>query len=205
MRNLLMAGVAALALCAASPVLAQNADAGAAIGGSAGATTGAVAGGVVGGPVGAVIGGFAGAVIGSEVGVDAATVDYAVANPIEPIYVDGPVDLGYELPAGTVIQQIPSDPTYGYVYINNRVYIVDLVSKQIVQSPAYAVPANTITYVEANPSASVIIEGPVSAGYEVGSDVELVAIPEDPSYSYIYVNDRPALVDNSSRVIVWVK
>jgi hypothetical protein len=206
MRKLLLASVAILALSAASPVLAQdNATTGAAIGGTAGATTGAVVGGLVGGPIGAVIGGFAGATIGAEAGVSTATVDYVTANPVEPIYLDGDIAVGTALAGDVVVTDVPSDPAYGYVYLNNRVYIVDKASRKIVQSPGYIIPSKTVTFVEANPTPSITLNGDLAAGVTLDNTVTLNPIPEDRSYSYAYLNDRPVLVDNSSRVIVWVK
>ena len=66
----------------------ENMDTGVAAGGA----TGAIAGAVVGGPVGAVVGGFAGAMLGAAASVPEPAVDYVVANPVEPVMIEG--DLG---------------------------------------------------------------------------------------------------------------
>ena len=31
------------------------------------------------------------------------------------------------------------------------------------------------------------------------------SIPDSPGYGYVYVDDRPALVDLGSRTVVWVR
>lgn len=209
MKKLLLASVAVLALGATSPSFAQmsndDADGGAAVGGAAGGAAGAGVGFLLGGPIGAVIGGFAGAVIGAEAGIEATTVEYAAANPVEPIIVEGGVDVGYVLPAEVTIHAVEGDPTYGYIYANNRVWIVDNASRELVYSPGYTVAQTSADFATGNPTTSISIEGDVAAGFVVPQDVELVAIPEDPSYSYVYINERPALVDNSTRAIVWIQ
>jgi hypothetical protein len=206
MNKILLTSVALLAMTAASPVFAQsNADTGAAIGGTAGGASGAIVGGMVGGPIGAIVGGFAGAVLGADAGVSTAAVDYAVANPVEPVYLEGPVEVGGTLAGDVVIHDVPGEEAYGYAYVNNRVYLIERSSHKIVHSPAYIIPEKTVTYVEANPATSVTVEGDLAAGLTLDDGIELNAIPDDSSYSYVYINDRPALVDNSSRVVVWVK
>jgi hypothetical protein len=206
MNKIVLTSVALLAMASASPALAQsNADTGAAIGGTAGGASGAIVGGMVGGPIGAVVGGFAGAVIGADAGVSTAAVDYAVANPVEPVYLEGPVEVGSTLAGDVVIHDVPGDKAFGYAYINNRVYLIERSSHRIVQSPGYIVPQKTVTYVEANPATSVTVEGDLAAGLTLNDSIQLNPIPDDSSYSYVYINDRPALVDNSSRVVVWVK
>jgi len=206
MKKLLLASVAVLALGAVSPGFAQSdADAGAAVGGAAAGATGAGVGFLLGGPIGAVIGGFTGAVIGAEAGIEATTIEYAAANPVDPIVIEGDVDVGYALPQEVTIYPVESDPNYGYVYANNRVWIVDNTSRELVYSPGFTVRQSSADFAIANPVESVTLEGDVTAGVVVPQEVELVAIPDDPTYSYVYVNDRPALVENNSRTIVWVE
>lgn len=204
MKKLLLSGVAILALGLATPAMAQSN--GAALGGAgAGGATGGTIGFLLGGPVGAIIGGFAGAVIGSEAAVSAESVAYAGNNPVDPVYIDGGVELGYVVDSGIEIYPIEGDPTYGYFYANGRVYIVDLTTREVVQSPGYAVSERAIAYVEANPSASVQVSGTVAPGYVIEGDVAFQSIPEDPYYSYVYVNERPALVDPATRTVIWVR
>lgn len=209
MKKLLVASVAVLALGAASPSFAQmsndDADGGAAVGGAAGGAAGAGVGFLLGGPIGAVIGGFTGAVIGAEAGIDAATIEFAATNPVQPVIIEGGVDVGYVLPAEVTIHTVEGDPNFGYIYANNRVWIVDNATRELVYSPGFTVAQTSADFVTGNPTASISIEGDIAAGFVVPQDVELVAIPEDPNYSYVYINDRPALVDNSTRTIVWIE
>ena len=160
MKKILLASVAALSL-AAMPAFAQDAvvgveqssdaDAGAVVGATGGGATGAVVGGMLGGPIGAIIGGFAGATLGAEAGVQASSVEYAMAQPVEPIYFDGSADVGYVVPADVNIYPIEGDDQYGYVYANDRVWIVDLQTRAFVQSPGYLVPQTSADFVVANP------------------------------------------------------
>ena len=213
MKKILLASVAAISLAAALPVMAQDtvvgveqssdADEGALVGGAGGAAVGASVGAVVGGPIGAIIGGFAGATLGASAGVQASSVEYAMARPVEPIYFTDSVDVGYVVPADVNIYPIEGDADFGYVYANDRVWIVDLESRTFVQSPGYLVPQTSADYVVSNPIDPVELEGDVVVGYVVPESVELVRVP-DSSYSYVYVGDRPALVDTNTRVIVQI-
>ncbi len=165
MKNLLLASVAVIALGApafAQTTVTTDADTNATIGATSGGVGGAALGAVLGGPIGAVVGGFAGAVIGAEAGVEASTVEYATANPVDPIYIDGSVDVGF------VVSQPVADYAIG------------------------------------NPVGSVTVDGDIVVGTVLPGDVEINAIPDSPTYSYVYVNDRPVLVENSSRTVVWV-
>lgn len=215
MKKILLATVATISLvtAAALPAYAQdvvvgveatdNEAAGATIGATGGATTGAVAGGLVGGPIGAVIGGFAGAVIGAEAGVATASVDYAEANPVEPIYFQGTADVGYVLPADVVVYPIQGDPAYGYVYANDRVWIVDLQSRALVQSPGYLVPQTYSDYVVANPVDPIGVTGDVVVGEVLPDGTTISTIP-DSHYGYVYIGDRPAMVDTTTNTVIWI-
>jgi hypothetical protein len=205
MRNLLLASVAILALGTA-PAFAQSndADTNAAIGGSVGGTTGAAAGFFIGGPVGAVIGGFTGALIGSEAGVNATTIDYASNNPVDLVTIESGLEIGSVLDDDIDIYPVEGDDEFGYIYANNRVYIVNLESREIVQSPGYLVPRETIDYIEANPVASISFDGELTTGLEVGDDVDIIAVPSNPSYGYVYVNDEPVLIDLGTRRVIYL-
>ena len=203
MKKLLLASVAALSLAAAVPAFAQDADAGAVVGATGGGATGAVIGGIIGGPIGAVVGGFSGATIGAEAGVAASSVDYAMAQPVEAIYFDGTADVGLVVPAEVTIYPIEGDDQFGYIYANDRVWIVDLETRTLVQSPGYLVPQASADFAVNNPIGSVNLDGDIVVGYVVPADVELTQVP-DSSYSYIYIGDRPALVDSSTRAVVWL-
>ncbi|GHA27758.1 hypothetical protein GCM10007989_24560 [Devosia pacifica] len=203
-KSLIAASAAVLAF-SATPAMSQTAeDGGAVVGGAGGGAAGAGAGFLLGGPLGAVVGGFAGALIGSEAGVAATTIDYAANNPVEPIIVDQ-AEIGYVLPETVTVHQVEGDPNYGYVYANNRVWIVDNNSRELIQSPGYLVQQTTADYVLANPVDSVAVDAEISAGYTVPQDIELIGVPDQPTYSYVYLNDRPVLVENGSRTVIWVE
>jgi hypothetical protein len=202
MKKLLLASLAIVAL-GTVPSLAQSSG-GVAVGGSAGGATGAGVGFLLGGPVGAAIGGFAGAVIGAEAGVEATSVEYAAVHPVAPIYVQAPVSVGYVVPPEVAIYPIEGDPAFSYIYLNNRIWLVDNQTRTLVHSPGYLVTQSSADFATANPIGSITVEGDVVVGYVVPENVELITIPDDPAYSYVYLNERPVLVDNATRTIVWV-
>ncbi|MHA6692077.1 DUF1236 domain-containing protein [Devosia sp. A369] len=207
MRHVLLASVAVLMLGATFPAFAQDngdADANAAVGGVAGGAGGAALGFIIGGPIGAVIGGFSGATLGAATGVAASTVEYAGLHPVEPVYLDS-VDVGFVVPPDVAIYPVEGDDNYGYIYANNRVWIVDLQSRALAMSPGYLVPQAAADYAVANPIGSVNMAGDVVVGYVLPSDVELIPIPESPTYSYVYINDQPVLVENGSRTVVYLR
>jgi len=176
-----------------------------AAGAAAGMTTGAVAGAVVGGPVGAVIGGFAGALIGNSAAVPEPAVQYVIANPVEPVALDMEIREGVVIPETVSLTPIPDQPDYAYVYTNDRPVIVRMSDRQVVYSPGYVLPQQTITYVESNPVEPVTLEGEVRVGATVPADVELRPIPDNPRFSYVYLDRGPAIVEPGSRTVVWVR
>lgn len=108
---------------------------GAAGGGVAGAATGAVAGAIIGGPVGAAIGGIAGAATGSIAGSIAdptpEVTTYVRSNPVDPVYLDGEVVVGAQLPPSVEVYQVP-EYEYRYVYVNGLPVLVEPESRKIV-------------------------------------------------------------------------
>lgn len=205
-KKIFLAGAAVLSLMSAVPAYAQGSeDAKATVGGAAGGAGGAALGFMVGGPVGAVIGGFAGAVLGAEAAVPEQTIVYAGQNPVQEVYVDGDVKVGTAVPQGVQVYPVAPTPQYGYFYANNRVYITDANSGNVVYSPGYVVPQDAVTYVEANPTASVTFSGDVVAGATLDGATTVTPVPNYPGYGYVYINDRPALIDMGSRTVVWVK
>jgi hypothetical protein len=72
-----------------------------------------------------------------------------------------------------------------------------------VQSPGYVIPKKVVHYAQSNPTTSVTISGNVAPGYRVERSVKLGRVP-DSAYSYVYITGEPALVDNSSRTVVWI-
>lgn len=203
MRKLLLAGTALLTLTMALPAYAQDSDAAAGAGAAVGATTGGTIGFLLGGPVGAIIGGFSGAVIGGT--VSEAAVTYAGNHPVEQVYLDADLDVGVKVSSDVTLYPIEGEDDLSYFYANGRVWIVATSSGEIVASPGFVVPETAVAYVKANPTASVTIEGDVAPGFVVAGDVDVVDVPEARGYAYLYVNDRPALVDARSRTVIWIE
>ena len=197
MRKSLLIGAALLGLSVAMPAYAAG------VGAATGATTGGTLGFVLGGPIGAIIGGFSGALIGN--GAEDATITYAGTHPVEQVYVDDNVNVGYKVTSSIKVYPIEGDDAHGYFYANNRVWIIDRSSGEVVASPGYVVPEKAVAYVKAHPTASIKIKGKLAPGLVVDSDVTLADVPEARGYSYVYIDDHPALVDAGSRTVIWVE
>lgn len=205
MRKILLAGAAIAALGIGPAIAQEDAEEKRTFGAAAGATTGAIAGAVVGGPVGAIVGGFAGLVLGAETAVPEPAVQYVVANPVQPVPFEGELVAGAPVPETINVYEIPDYPDYGYVYLNNRPVVVDMNNRQVVYSPGVIVPDQTVTYVEQNPIDPVTIDAEITTGSIVPPDVELIEVPDQPSYGYIYTESGPVLVERGSRTVVWVE
>lgn len=211
MRKILMAG-AALALIGATAAHADDRDK-EVLGGTAAGTAGAVAGGVVGGPVGAVVGGAVGFAIGAEAAVPEDARVYVVENPTPPVVLEGQLTADTRFDETVALTPIPEHPDLAYVYVDNRPVIVRTDSRQVVYAPEVEttasissdIPETTITYVERHPLEPVMLEGPVEAGVVVPETVQIVEVPDNPSYGYIYVDERPVLVDRGTREVIWVR
>ncbi len=66
-------------------------------------------------------------------------------------------------------------------------------------------PDEVRSYVVANPTSPVIVEGDIVDGYAVPETVTLAPVPSNPEYGYFYANDnRPVIVNNSDRRVVYV-
>jgi hypothetical protein len=203
MRKFILAGAALLTLSTALPAIAQSNDAATGVGTVAGATTGGTIGFFLGGPLGAIIGGFTGAVIGGS--VSEAAVVYAGNHPVEQVFVDTDLDVGVKVSGDITLYPIEGEDDLSYFYANGRVWIVSTSSGEIVASPGYVVPETAIAYIKANPTTSITIDGDLSAGFVLDADVELVDVPDARGYAYVYVDDRPALIDVRSRTVIWVE
>lgn len=211
MRKILMAG-AALALIGATVAHADDRDK-EALGGAAGGAAGAAAGAVVGGPIGAVVGGVAGFAIGAEAAVPEDARVYVMENPTPPVVLEGEVTADTRFDDTVVLTPIPDHPDLAYVYVDNRPVIVRTDSRQVLYAPDVQttasispdIPEATITYVERHPLEPVVLEGPVEAGVVIPDTVQIVEVPENPNYGYIYVDQRPVLVDRSSREVLWIR
>lgn len=210
MKKTLLASVAVMSLALSLPAMAQtsgtvDANAGATIGATGGAAGGATLGFLAGGPIGAVIGGFAGAVIGAEAGIETSTIEYVGNNPVEPVTIQGSLDVGATVPNGVTIYPIEGDENHGYFYANGRVWIVELASSTVVFSPGYVVSQSAADFAINNPVDPINAEGDVVVGYVLPDSVSINQVPDSQFYGYVYVDGRPALVDSSTRTVVWVK
>ncbi|MGR6433099.1 DUF1236 domain-containing protein [Rhizobium sp. PAMB 3182] len=67
-------------------------------------------------------------------------------------------------------------------------------------------PQKVITYVETQPAPPqpVVIQQPVVVGKPIPQTVVLTPVPEDPTYSYAFVNDQRVIVDPNTYVVVGV-
>ncbi|MHB2266687.1 DUF1236 domain-containing protein [Aliihoeflea sp. PC F10.4] len=204
MRKFLLA-TAAIAALGVSAAQAQTNDEARGFGAAAGGTTGAIAGAAVGGPIGALVGGFAGTVIGAETAVPDEVVGYVVENPVPTVTYEGEIDAGVMIPAEVEVMQVPDYPEYGYVYVNGRPVLVEYESREVVYSPGYVVPESTVTYVTEHPGDTVVIDGGVTTGAILPSDVEVIEVPEDPYYGYVYTDTGPVLVERGTREVIWVE
>lgn len=196
MRKSLIIGVALLSLTAAMPAYAAGAGA------TTGAATGSTLGFVFGGPIGAIVGGFSGALIGS--GTEDAAVTYAGNHPVEQVYLDGDLNVGYKVTSKIKVYPIDGDDAHGYFYANNRVWIVDRSSGEVVASPGFVVSEKAVTYVKEHRTPSIKINGKVAPGLVLDGDVTLSDVPDAHGYSYVYVDDHPALIDTGSRTVIWI-
>lgn len=134
--------------------------------------------------------------------------DYVIAHPADPVVIEDELSQGYVVPQNIVVRPIPESPGYGYIYVDGRPVIKSMQNRRVVYlTDTYGdVPGEVITYVERNPVDTIIIDGPVATGTVIPENVPLVAVPDQPRYSYVYVDDgRPALVDNGTRRVVWVR
>jgi len=199
MRKLLLASVAVLSLGAAIP----SAYAASTLGAAAGATTGSTLGFIFGGPVGAIVGGFSGALVGST--VSDASITCAGTHPVEQIYLKDHIKVGYKVSADVKLYPIEGDDTHAYFYANNRAWIVDTTTGKIVASPGFLVEDRAVAYVKAHPTTSITFSGQLAPGAKLKSGVKITAVPDADGYGYVYLNDRPALVDTGTRTVVWVE
>jgi uncharacterized protein YraI len=112
------------------PVVEYRSSGGGAL---AGGATGAVAGALIGGPVGAAVGAVAGAATGgmAEGALAPQARTYVLENPVEPVYLEGEVVVGAQVPETVEIREIP-DYQYRYVYVNQQPVIVEPDTRRIV-------------------------------------------------------------------------
>lgn len=201
MRKLILASAALLTIGLAVP--AVQAQERTNLAPAAGATTGATLGFIFGGPIGAIIGGFSGAVVGSA--VSDTTVSYVGTHPVDQVYISDDLNVGVKVSSNVKLHAIEGDPDHAYFYANNRAWIVDKNSGEIVASPGFVVSERTVAYVKAHPTTSISIQGDVGPGFQLTGKTKITAVPDAEGYGYVYLNDRPALIDSHSNTVVWIE
>lgn len=201
MRKLILASAALLTLGLAVP--AVQAQERTNIAPAAGATTGATLGFIFGGPIGAIVGGFSGALVGSA--VSDTTVSYVGTHPVDQLYVSDNLDVGVRVNSNVKLHAIDGDPDHAYFYANNRAWIVDTNSGKIVASPGFLVSEKAVAYVKAHPTTSISINGDIGPGFQLKGQTKITAVPDAEGYGYVYLNDRPALIDSHSNTVVWIE
>lgn len=136
--------------------------------------------------------------------------DYVIAHPADPVIIDDDIGEGYILPEAVTVIPIPDDPDFGYIYVDGKPVIVSMQNRRVVyysEGPDAGplIPDDVVTYIETNPSPPVIYEDELVEGAILPDDIPLEIIPDEPTYSYIYVDGRPALVESGTRRILWVR
>jgi uncharacterized protein YraI len=96
-----------------------------------GAVGGAVTGVLVGGPVGAAVGGAAGLAAGTVIDPPEQVRTYVSGDLGDPVYLDGEVVVGAQVPETVVLRPIP-DYEYQYVYVNGVPVLVEPAQRRII-------------------------------------------------------------------------
>ncbi|GAA5542772.1 MULTISPECIES: DUF1236 domain-containing protein [Brucella] len=139
--------------------------------------------------------------------------DYVIAHPVDPVVIQDDIAQGYVVPEAVVVRPIPDNPDFGYIYVNGEPVIVSMQNRQVVYydegpnagPPVPVVPDDVVTFIESHPIEPITIEGELTEGMVIPEDVPLVAVPDQPNYSYVYIDQRPALVEPQTRRVIWVK
>lgn len=98
---------------------------------AAGGVVGGVIGGLAGGPAGAAAGAAVGGALGGATDPGEETVVYVRENPVEPVYLDGEVVTGVQLPETVALTTVPTSD-YRYAYVNGVPVVVDPAERRVV-------------------------------------------------------------------------
>lgn len=131
--------------------------------------------------------------------------EYVIAHPADPVVIEDELVEGYVLPERVVVNPVPDDPAYGYVYVDGQPVIVELDSRKVVYLREREVPDEAITYIQKHPLDPVTIESEVQPGTIIPDGIPLTPLPDRPEFAYLYVDGVPVLVSMSSRTVVWVE
>lgn len=83
--------------------------------------------------------------------------------------------------------------------------VVGGVAGTVIAGTAANAPQEVRTYVVANPTSPVVVQGDIVDGYVVPEAVTLAPVPSNPDYAYFYTNDnRPVIVHSGDRRVVTV-
>lgn len=96
---------------------------------AAAGTVGAIIGGAVGGPAGAAVGAATGGAVGNALGEE--SIVYVRENATDPVYLDGEVVVGAQLPDAVRLRTIPQTD-YTYANVNNVPVVVDPAERRVV-------------------------------------------------------------------------
>jgi hypothetical protein len=65
-------------------------------------------------------------------GIPDELIGYVRDNPIDPLTIEGDIDVGYEVPVDARLQPVDGYKGYSYFYHNGRPYVVDQTSRRVV-------------------------------------------------------------------------
>lgn len=65
-------------------------------------------------------------------GIPDELIGYVRDNPIDPLTIEGDIDVGYEVPVDARLQPVDGYNGYGYFYHDGRPYVVDQTSRRVV-------------------------------------------------------------------------
>lgn len=94
---------------------------------AAGATLGSLIAFAAGGPIGGII---AGGILGTAAGVAAVepteeTLVYVTSNPVETVFLNGEVAVGAGVPTQIQAYDVPDQPEFRYLTVNNQTVLID--------------------------------------------------------------------------------
>lgn len=83
--------------------------------------------------------------------------------------------------------------------------VVGGVAGTVIGGAAANAPEDVRTYVVANPTSPVVVEGELVDGTTIPEAVTLVPVPSNPDYAYFYTSDnQPVIVNTGDRRVVYV-
>lgn len=65
-------------------------------------------------------------------GIPDELIGYVRDNPVDPLTIEGDIDVGYEVPVDARLQPVDGYKGYSYFYHNGRPYVVDQTSRRVV-------------------------------------------------------------------------